>query len=374
MLDFLQSQYTLTLVTLGSALLGIVSGALGTFAVLRKQSLLGDVLSHAALPGICLAFIVTHSKDPLVLMLGAAGTGSLGMLWASSITKRTRLKDDAALGLVLSVFFGFGFMLLSWIQHSRIHGAGQAGLDRFLFGQAAAILERDLIIMGSLGTVALIVLVVFWKEFKVLTFDPEFAATIGYPVRSLNLVLTSLLVLAIVIGLQTVGVVLMSAMVVAPAAAARQWTDRLGIMVFLAAAFGALAGVGGAFVSSSAARLPTGPIIVLFLSGIVCLSLLLAPNRGLLWQAIRQRRNRSQLRIEAVLDDLWELAQQHADPNHGHALAVLEAMNPGSGVRRTLTELKERGWAREIGSATWALTTEGRSEAERRQQSGGTQP
>lgn len=368
MLDFLQSYYTLTLVMAGSALLGVVSGALGTFAVLRKQSLLGDVLSHAALPGICLAFMVTQSKDPLILMLGAAGSGALGMTWASSITRRTRLKDDAALGLVLSVFFGAGFMLLTWIQHSRIHGAGQAGLDRFLFGQAAAILERDLVIMASLGAAALLVLLVFWKEFKVLTFDPEFAATLGYPTRLLNLLLTALLVLAIVIGLQTVGVVLMSAMVVAPAAAARQWTDRLGIMVMLAAVFGALAGVGGAFVSSTAARLPTGPIIVLFLSGMVLLSLLFAPSRGLLWQALRRRRNRSRLRIEAVLADLQELAGQHANPEHGHALAVLEAMNPGGGVRRTLTELEERGWARRVGTSAWALTAAGRAEAERRQQ------
>jgi manganese/zinc/iron transport system permease protein len=246
--------YTLRTIALGAALLGIVSGALGSFALLRRQSLLGDAISHAALPGIALAFLFTGSKSPLVLLLGAAAAGWLGTVFISLVVRNSRIKTDGAMGLVLSVFFGFGLMLLTFIQ--KMPTAAQAGLDKFLFGQAATLLVPDVIVMSVLGAVAIALMVVFWKEFKLLTFDPDYCATMGFSVRLLDVLLTTLIVIAIVIGLQTVGVVLMSAMVVAPAAAARQWTDRMGRMVVLAAFIGALGGVLGAVVSASSSRLP----------------------------------------------------------------------------------------------------------------------
>jgi manganese/zinc/iron transport system permease protein len=290
--------YTLRTVALGAGTLGIVSGALGSFAVLRRESLLGDAISHAALPGIALAFLLTGSKAPFVLVLGAALAGWLGTLIVMSIVNNTRIKDDAALGIVLSVFFGFGQVLLTFSQDRP--NAAQAGLDKFLFGQAAALLAQDVITMAVLGTVSLTLMALFWKEFKLISFDPEYGASLGFPIRSLEIVLTTLLVIAIVIGLQTVGVVLMSAMVVAPAAAARQWTNRLGTMVAVSAVFGALAGVSGAVISSSTSHMPTGPTIVLCISAIVVISLLFAPNRGLIWNRIRQQRNRSQLQVNSL--------------------------------------------------------------------------
>lgn len=356
--------YTLRTVALGSGTLGIVSGALGTYAVLRKQSLLGDAISHAALPGIAIAFLLTGSKAPLVLILGAAAAGWIGTLLVMSIVNTTRVKDDSALGLVLSVFFGFGLVLLTFIQ--KMPKATQAGLDKFLFGQAAALLERDVVTMAGLGILALLTMLVFWKEFKLLSFDPEYGASLGFPMRALDILLTTLLVVAIVLGLQTVGVVLMSAMVVAPAAAARQWTDRLEVMVGLSALFGALAGVSGAIISSTMARLPTGPTIVLCISAIVLISIMLAPNRGLVWRWARHQRNRRRLRIEVVLQGLYALASQHADPDHGHSTAVLRAMNRGrGGVMHSLEELAERGLVHQVGSDEWALTPSGLAEAER---------
>jgi manganese/zinc/iron transport system permease protein len=220
------ADYTFQVVALGTSILGIVSGALGCFAVLRKQSLIGDAMSHAALPGIVLAFIIFRSKTPLVLMGGAIIAGWIGTLALMGIVHNTRIKQDSALGFVLSVFFGFGLVLLTFVQ--RLPDARQAGLDRFLFGQAAAMLEGDVVSMGLLGGAALLLMGLFWKEFKLLSFDIEFGASLGFPMRALDILLTTLLVVAIVIGLQSVGVVLMSAMIVAPAAAARQWTDRLG--------------------------------------------------------------------------------------------------------------------------------------------------
>src|SRR5687768_3017829 len=297
--------HTLRTVSLGAAALGLVSGGLGSFAVLRRQSLLGDAISHEALPGIALAYLVTGSKNSIVLLLGAAVAGWLGTLIVMGIGRTSRIKEDASLGIVLSVFFGFGLMLLTFLQHRP--DAAQAGLDRFLFGQAAALLERDVIVIALLGLAALVVAALFWKEFKLLSFDPDFGASAGFRMRLVDVLLTTLIVISVVIGLQTVGVVLMSAMVVAPAAAARQWTDRLSRMVLLAAAFGGASGVAGAVISSTARKMPTGPTIVLCISFIVVVSLLLAPGRGMVWNWMRIRRNRRSLRLTSVLTDLYEL-------------------------------------------------------------------
>ena len=288
--------YTLVIVALGAALLGSLSGALGTYAVLRRQSLLGDAISHAALPGIALAFLLTGSKTPLILVLGAAIAGWLGTLLIMSVVRLTRIKYDSALGIVLSTFFGFGLVLHTLIQ--RTGNANQAGLDTFLFGQAATILERDILTIGILGGIAIIMTLVFWKELKLLVFDEGFAASLGFSIRALDILLTSLLVIAIVLGLQAVGAVLMSAMLVAPAVAARQWTNRLAVMMPLAACFGALAGVSGTVISSSASRIPTGPTIVLCATAVVGFSIVFAPNRGLLWEWVRQQRNRRNLKME----------------------------------------------------------------------------
>jgi manganese/zinc/iron transport system permease protein len=352
--------YTLRTVALGSAALGLTSGALGTFAVLRRQSLLGDAISHAALPGVALAFLLTGSKAPLVLVAGAALAGFLGTLLVMSVTRTTRVKYDSALGIVLSVFFGLGLVLLTFIQ--RRPDASQAGLDRFLFGQAAGLLQRDLVTMAVLGGVALGVMLLAWKELKLLAFDPEFGSSLGYRMRALDVLLTSLLVLAIVIGLQTVGVVLMAAMVIAPFAAARQWSDRLGLATLLAGVFGALAGIVGSVLSAEAARLPTGPTIVLCATAIVLVSLVLAPHRGLFWRQVRARRDRRRLRLAAVLSDLHALELQHPDEARGHSAGVLSVMS--GGTKASLEELERRGDVLRLGEDEWKLTDRGRERAE----------
>ncbi len=354
--------YTVRTVALGAAVLGLTSGALGTFAVLRRQSLLGDAMSHAALPGVVLAFMLTGSKSPLVLMLGAAAAGILGTLLMLAITRFTRIKEDSGLGIILSVFFGFGLMLLTFLQRSP--AANQAGLNTFLFGQAATLLERDVVAMAGLGGLALLVTVLFWKEFKLLSFDRDFGQSLGFPMTLLDILLTTLLVIAIVIGLQAVGVVLMSAMIVAPAAAARQWTDRLGIMVVLSAFFGALAGISGALISSLERGLSTGPVVVLAISLLVLVAFLFAGNRGLAWQWLQRRRRRRRLQLETVLSNMLKLAEQHEDLRHPHHVAVLRAMDYGrGGVLRTLAVLAERGDVVRVGEDTWSLTEKGIREA-----------
>jgi len=355
--------YTLRTVALGVGVLGIVSGALGSFAMLRRQSLLGDAISHAALPGVVLAFMLTGSKSPIVLLLGAAVAGLVSTLIMIGINRYTRIKEDSALGIILSVFFGFGLLLLTFLQ--RNPDARQAGLNKFLFGQAATLLVEDVLVMSAFGGLALFLMLLFWKEFKLLTFDRDFGASLGYPMTLIEILVTILLVIAIVIGLQAVGVVLMSAMVVAPAAAARQWTNRLSLMVALASLFGALAGVSGALISSTGAGLSTGPVIVLCASAIVIISLLLAPNRGLLWHWIARLQNRRRLQTEQVLSNLYLLASQHAEPTYPHAAAALQVMGakPES-VLQSLKALAAEGFVQQAHNSHWALTPTGTQRAE----------
>ncbi|MCS7056205.1 MAG: metal ABC transporter permease [Thermoflexales bacterium] len=288
--------YTLRNVALGSALLGVVSGALGCFAVLRRQGLLGDVLAHAALPGICIAYLLTNAKTPIVLLLGAAAAGWVAALLMMQIVRHTRIGEDGALGIVLSTFFAFGIVLLTFI--TKRGDADHSGLDAFLFGQAAALVEEDVVTMAVLGGFALLAVALFYKEFKLLAFDAPFAASLGFDTNALGVLLTSLIVIAVVIGLQTVGVVLMAALLVGPAVAARQWTSRLSAMIVLSALFGALAGLIGTLISVSDESLPTGPMIILSLTGIVLLSLCLAPERGLVWDAMRRALQRRMIKAE----------------------------------------------------------------------------
>jgi manganese/zinc/iron transport system permease protein len=282
--------YTIRNVALGSAILGVVGGVLGCFAVLRRQSLLGDALAHATLPGVCLAFLAAGTREPAVLLAGAAVAALAGALLIVVIVGRTRIKQDAALGIVLSTFFGLGAVLITHIGNTG--NAGQSGLDRFIFGQASAIILEDVITTGVLAAVALLVTALLFKEFKLLAFDPGFAASLGYPVGRLNVLLVSLMVVAIIIGIQAVGVVLMAAMLITPAVAARQWTDRLGTMVCVSGLFGALSGVAGALISASGDNLPTGPLIVLVATAVLLLSLVFGRSQGFLWSVLRARGNR----------------------------------------------------------------------------------
>lgn len=298
-------------VFLGCTLLGISAGVLGSFAFLRRRSLMGDALAHAALPGVCVAYLLTGSRELAPLLVGAVAAGLIGAGVIQAVTRGSRIKEDAALGLVLSVFYGFGIVLLTFIQHS---GRGnQAGLDRFIFGQAASLVVNDVRTMAICALVVCAAAMLLFKEFKLLCFDPEFGRGIGYPVGLLDGVLLLLIVLAVVIGLQAVGVVLMAALLITPAAAARFWTDRLGAMTALSALIGGATGAAGAAVSAGATGLPTGPLIVLSATAFFLFSLLFAPRRGVAARAIRILRLRRRVARENSLRSLYELAEAAGD-------------------------------------------------------------
>lgn len=285
------TNYTTLIVAFGASVLGMISGVIGSYSVIRKQSLIGDGVSHSALPGVILAFMLTGNKSTEVLLLGALVAGVLSATFIIGIVKNSRIKFDSSLALVMSVFFGAGLVLLSIVQKSPT--SAQAGLSRFIFGQVSAILARDVYIMLVVGGVLLVLVLLFWKEFKLFSFDPEYAQTLGFKPLRINLLLMFMTVLTIIIGLQTVGVILMSAMLVAPGVAARQWTDKLWLMIVLSAIFGGVSGMLGAFASSLAEKLPTGPAIVVIISIIVLISIMVSPKRGLISKAISRKKARS---------------------------------------------------------------------------------
>ena len=280
-MTILQS-YTTQMVLLGTALLGLASGIAGTFAVLRKESLIGDGLSHAALPGVVIAFLLTGIKNIEVLIAGAA-LSSIMAAWLITVTvENSKIKFDGALATILSAFFGLGMVLLTYLQ--SLNNAGQAGLSKFIFGQAATILARDVYITSAAALLIIVLTALFWKELKLISFDVEYAKTLQIPVTFTLILYRSLLIMTIIIGIQSVGAILISSLLIAPAVGARQWTNKLGTMCILAGLFGMISAIGGTIWSTSVQKLPTGPAIIVILSVIVLLSLIFAPNRGILWQ------------------------------------------------------------------------------------------
>lgn len=359
-ISLLGSDYTLRTITLGTAILGAICGMLGSFAVLRKQSLLGDAISHAALPGIAIAFIITGTKDSNILLLGALVSGLIGAFWITSIVKKTHLKTDTALGLILSVFFGVGMLLLSYIQEQP--NANQAGLDKYLFGQAATLLISDVWLMSIVTGISLIVLLLFWKEFKVLLFDADYTKTLGFNTKFIDILITSFIVVAIVVGLQTVGVVLMSAILLAPAAAARQWTNKLSVMVVLAAVFGAVSGIFGTAISASYNNLSTGPVIVLVAAVFVFFSFIFSPGRGILFKKIKLRRNRKLLEQQKTLAFMYNIAVTHENFKHPHTIKILNSFR--GYTKKSMMKLVDEDLVVLTSNNMWHLTDKGYVEAE----------
>ena len=293
-LTLLVTDYTFRTVAIGCSLLGIVSGILGCFAVLRKQSLLGDAVSHASLPGVCLAFLFTNIKNTEVLLLGALISGIVCIGLIQLIQNYTKIKFDSALALILSVFFGLGLVLLSYLN--KLPGANKSGLNKFIFGQASTFIKRDVNIILITGIILLIIIILFWKEFKLVSFDPDFANTLGFPSKKIEILISILIVTTVIIGIQAAGVILISAMLISPAVAARQWTDNLSVMVILAALFGGISGLFGTLISISESNLPTGTVIVIIISIIVIISILFSNKRGIVFKIIRNHRRKKEFR------------------------------------------------------------------------------
>jgi manganese/zinc/iron transport system permease protein len=345
----------------GTMLLGGAAGVLGGFALLRKRALMGDTLAHAALPGITIAFLLTGVKSTGLFLVGAALSGALASLLITAILRWSKLKEDTAMGIILSVFFGVGILLLTYIQ--KLPLGNQSGLDKFLFGQAASIIHSDLLVMATMATILCLTVFLLFKELKLLAFDPQFGRGIGLPIGLLDLLLSAMMTLVVVIGLQAVGVVLMAALLITPPIAARYWTDRLSTMLLLSGLFGALSGAGGTLVSQAGARLATGPLIVLAATLIFLGSLLFAPRRGLLAKLFRFLRLRQQYARDRLLRAIYEVMEGAPDAPVTAADLGRKGI-PDRGLAHRLARLERDGLVSAQGFG-WRLTDRGLREAYR---------
>jgi len=333
----LRAGFNSAVVVTGTTLFGAAAGMVGCFAVLRKRALMGDALAHATLPGIAgmfilLALLGQASKSLGALLAGAAVTGLLGVAAAQWLSRKTRIGEDAAIGAVLSVFFGVGVALLSVVQ--ALPGGGQGGIETFIYGQTAAMGARDAVVMAVAAGIAGLASALLLKEFTLVCFNDEFATSEGLPVTAIDLAMMGLVAAVTVVGLQAVGLILVVAMLITPAAAARFWTDRVGRIVALAAVFGGLSGYLGSSASAIFPRAPAGAVIVLMAGGLFTLSLLFGPARGAVAEAMRRARTR------------WKVARDHFLKESLRAERAGEAVTAASLARA-------RG--RTLGGA-WALT------------------
>lgn len=305
LLEFFDN-YTYRTVFLGTAVIGLVAGALGSFAYLRKQSLISDVISHAALPGTLLAFLTavlvlgTDGRNMLGLIIGAVIIGTLAVFFANGVARTSKIRIDTAMAVSLTVFFGLGMLLMRIISNGNFPGKG--GIQDYLFGNASVITRTDLITSISVGAFALALMVIFWKEFALRTFDPDHSSVLGFRAQRVDALMFTTIVIATVIGVKAVGLVLMVAFVVTPPAAARQWVRTLPAMVALSAAFGAVGSGLGAYLSIALGRVPTGPLIVLTLFAIFVLSLLLSPRRSIVTHLIWRLKARTSLKRELAAE------------------------------------------------------------------------
>ena len=365
LLEFLSlSNANVRFVVFGVILLGASTAVVGCFTFLRKKSLIGDAVSHSVLPGICLAFIFTQVKHPLVLLLGAFISGWLSILSIDFIDKKTRIKADSAIAIVLTVFFGLGIMLLTYIQGTG--NAAQAGVDRFLFGQAAALVGNDVWTLGIVCAVLVLAVWLLFKEFKILSFDADYAQSLGLPVRTIEFILSTLTVLAIAVGIQAVGVVMMAAMLITPAAAARYWTNRLGVMITLAAGFGALSAIFGGYISYTAPKMPTGPWIIVAITMIAFFSMTFAPERGFFFKWLKRRRKTAETMDENILKIFFHLGEAEDNMSTPRKITALQKRRYFSEeqIRKSLRRLKSKGFVDEQKTG-WVISKQGADEAMR---------
>lgn len=352
------------MVVLGVMLLGAGAGVTGVFTFVRKRALVGDAIAHSVLPGVCLAFLISGQKHPLWLLIGAVTTGWLSLLLMDYITRNSKIKADAAIGVVLSVFFGLGILLLTAIQAS---GSGhQAGLDKFLFGKAASLTRQDVLVFGAAAGLILIVTALFFKAFSALSFDREFAMAVGLPVRTLEFILATITVLAVATGIQAVGVVLMAALLITPAAAARFWTNNLVKMTVLAAIFGMGAGLFGAWISYQAPAMPTGPWIVILLTLIALVSVFAAPERGILARWQLQRNNEHKMLLENILKTFFQMEELQGEQSFSPQAIRQKGHFREKELKKGLKKLLRKGLlVKPDPAGQWRLSPDGIAESRR---------
>lgn len=334
---------------IAALLLGIVAGLLGTFVVVRRMALTGDMISHAVLPGIVAGLAWSSTRNPLVVLLCAVVAGALGSMTLAAILRHTKLKADAALALVLSIFFAFGIAMISKLQ--------PAGVQAFLYGQVAAIDRNDLILLTGVTVVCASLIPLLFRVLGVVSFDPAFSRLLGLPVKWIEMGFFLLLTIVIVIAMQAVGVVLVTAMLVTPAAAARFCTAKLSKTALLACIFGSTGGVAGVIISTRGDGLPTGPLIALSVTAVFLLAATFGKRGGWLPTLARRRREKIRILGEDVLKRLWQREEAQGKTVAISTAEFRQAMPHG--IDAALRKLIRSEWLTATGHKV-SLTTAGR--------------
>lgn len=373
----LLQDYNTRVVLLGTIVMGISSGVVGTLLLMRKRALIGDVASHAALPGVAFAYLLMERWQPgggrwfPGLLMGATVSAALGLVCTQVVRRIRRIHDDAALAITLSLFFGLGVVLFTMIQ--GLPFGQSAGLSEFVFGKAALMVANDVWLIGWAALLVLGVCTALRKEFTLLCFDSAYAAASGWPVGFLDLLLTLLVICMSVLGMQSVGLLLVVAMLVLPAAAAQFWTRRLTSMQLIAAACGGLSAGTGVLLSAAVPRLAAGAVIVLSATAVFLLSLVLGKERGLFWQWQAAHRLRLQIGRDDLLRSCYEILEQQlpadAAPDRFSEvpLRIVDLLAVRSWDYRRLSRLVggalRAGWLRLDADGHYRLTGVGRREA-----------
>lgn len=358
--------YNTAIVLAGTSLLGANAGLIGSFAVLRRRALLGDTLAHAALPGLCLGFLLLGQRSLAAMLTGALASGVAGIGIVAFLRRFTRLKDDAALGIVLSLAFGLGLALLSWIQRLPT-GGSKSGIANYIFGSAAGMIADDLKLIGGVSALSLLAIALLYKEFRLVTFDAGFARVQGWPATLLDFLLMALVAASVIVGLPAVGVVLTAALLILPAVAARLWTERLSLMLLLAAVLGAAIGATGTAISIGVTGLPTGPLIVLAGAAVFFVSLLFAVRRGVLARLAAERKMRRLVAEQTLLRVMLELSEADLPGRPPVVVAALANRCAWSArqLERQLRRSERSGWIEAASSGAWRLTATGLDRARR---------
>lgn len=288
------TQYSFVVVAIGTMLLAMATGIIGTISILKGQSLIGDAVGHAALPGIILAFMISGKKSSLLLMVGAIIAGVVAFILIQTISEISKIEADTAMAIILSAMFGLGMVLKSYIQgNAKYSKASQSGLASYIFGQAAYILREDVIIIFTVSLISLVLFIIFYKEIKVYVFDAVYAYTIGINSKLLSLLIMIMTMILIAAGLKAVGAILISSMLITPAITGLQWSNKYEIVLVIAAVMGAVSAFIGTLLSTIVRGFSTGPSIILIMSLLALLSVLFSPKG-----VIRMLINRAEIKKE----------------------------------------------------------------------------
>lgn len=353
--------------TIGACILAFASAIVGSFAFLQRKTLVGDAVSHAILPGICLAFIFTETKNPAILLTGAFISGWISALCINFISEKSKIKNDTAISIVLSLFFGIGITLMSYIQtNPKYAHSNKSGLSNYLFGSITSITSSDLIFFSIIATLTLGIIILFYKQLKAVSFDPEYSKSIGINTQFIQNLLTALMVLSIVLGIKAVGVVLMAGMIITPAAVARFWTNRLKTLLFFAVLIAVFSCVLGSYISYISAG-PTGPWIIILLSFIAIISFFFAPKKGILARKWKQIQFKQKMLEENILKAIYQHQEKKDDFTATLSfedILITRSFLPNQ-LDKGLKKLVKQGYLKQTETKKYHFTPEGLRKGQR---------